>query len=79
MRYPPSRRRRYRGLPVFPRSRTVWRQQIISSPMGDTAYYLCPKCGIFLEREFVRYCDQCGQKLNWRVVAQRFADSEDHL
>ena len=30
------------------------------------AYYVCPRCGITLEREFVAYCDRCGQHLDWR-------------
>lgn len=31
----------------------------------NTAYPLCPSCEIALEREYVFFCDQCGQKLNW--------------
>ena len=26
---------------------------------------VCPFCGMTLEREFLNYCDRCGQKLNW--------------
>ena len=29
-------------------------------------YYVCPRCGITLEREFVAYCDRCGQCLDWK-------------
>ncbi len=29
-------------------------------------YYVCPRCGITLEREFVAYCDRCGQHLDWK-------------
>lgn len=29
-------------------------------------YYVCPQCGITLEREFVGYCDRCGQHLDWK-------------
>ncbi|MGI6019821.1 MAG: hypothetical protein ACOX8M_13745 [Marvinbryantia sp.] len=32
---------------------------------GD-AYYICPRCGITLEREFMSYCDRFGQHLGWR-------------
>lgn len=28
-------------------------------------YYICPRCGITLEREFMAYCDRCGQCLDW--------------
>lgn len=28
-------------------------------------YYVCPQCGITMEREFMAYCDRCGQCLDW--------------
>lgn len=31
---------------------------------GD-AFSVCPRCKITLEREYQRYCDRCGQHLNW--------------
>ena len=31
-----------------------------------TAYYICPRCGVTMEREFMYYCDRCGQCLDWR-------------
>ena len=40
-------------------------KEVMVFPNGH-AYYLCPKCGITLEREFVAYCDRCGQNLGWR-------------
>ena len=33
--------------------------------VDNTAYPLCPRCESVLEREYVFFCDQCGQKLNW--------------
>ncbi len=30
------------------------------------SHFLCPRCGITLEREFTAYCDRCGQCLNWK-------------
>ena len=32
---------------------------------SDGAYYLCPRCGISLDRDFQSYCDRCGQRLDW--------------
>ena len=32
----------------------------------DTSFFVCPQCGITLEREFMKYCDRCGQCLNWK-------------
>ena len=31
-----------------------------------TAYYICPRCSITMEREFMAYCDRCGQCLSWK-------------
>ena len=33
----------------------------------DTAYYICPRCKITIEREFMAYCDRCGQCLDWKT------------
>ena len=32
----------------------------------DTSYYICPRCNITMEREFMAYCDRCGQCLSWK-------------
>lgn len=47
-----------RELMVFPAMR----------PMDS--YYVCPRCKITLEREFVMYCDRCGQCLDWEQYEQ---------
>ena len=33
--------------------------------LGDDIYYCCPRCQNTLDREFVAYCDRCGQCLEW--------------
>lgn len=33
--------------------------------LSDGGYYLCPRCKVTLERDFQRYCDRCGQCLEW--------------
>ena len=30
------------------------------------AYYVCPRCHITVEREFMTYCNRCGQRLGWK-------------
>ena len=30
------------------------------------AYYVCPRCDSSLDREYMSYCDRCGQHLNWK-------------
>lgn len=39
--------------------RAVWYETA-----GD-CYPLCPRCARELEREYVRFCDRCGQRLDW--------------
>lgn len=33
---------------------------------GQPAYYVCPRCGNTMEREFMSFCDRCGQCLGWQ-------------
>ena len=35
-------------------------------PEKDDIYYRCPRCQKLLDREFMAYCDCCGQCLDWR-------------
>ncbi len=35
-----------------------------------TIYYRCPRCTTTLEREFVSFCDRCGQCLDWKGYKQ---------
>lgn len=32
----------------------------------DDAYPICPRCSMSIEREYMAFCDRCGQKLSWR-------------
>lgn len=32
---------------------------------NDFIYYVCPKCHMTLEREFMSYCSRCGQHSCW--------------
>lgn len=31
---------------------------------GDS-YPVCPRCARTIDREYMCFCDRCGQKLNW--------------
>lgn len=31
----------------------------------DELYPICPRCKHFLEREYMQFCNSCGQKLCW--------------
>ena len=39
------------------------------SALGISAYYICPRCGITLDREYQSFCDRCGQHLDWRCCS----------
>lgn len=47
--------------------RTVTELVIYQNPFRETGYYICPRCDCTLDREFVSFCDRCGQKLDWRM------------
>ena len=34
----------------------------------ESAYYICPRCKVTMEREYQSYCDRCGQCLNWNDI-----------
>lgn len=34
----------------------------------DGGYPVCPRCHIPMEREYMRFCDRCGQRLNWSFL-----------
>lgn len=29
------------------------------------AYPICPRCDCTIDREYMRFCDRCGQRLGW--------------
>ena len=39
--------------------------QIVKFPDGN-CYPLCPHCKTTVAREYMRFCDRCGQKLGWK-------------
>ena len=42
--------------------------ELVVFPSGPrkTGYYRCPRCRMTMEREFMNYCDRCGQHLSWK-------------
>lgn len=40
-------------------------RQILLFPSGNS-FPICPACEITLEREYQKYCDRCGQCLDWK-------------
>ena len=39
--------------------------EVMVFPDGN-GYYICPRCHITVEREFMAFCDRCGQHLEWK-------------
>ena len=46
------------------RVRTV----ICFSSSSNGMFAVCPTCNRLLDREYMGYCDVCGQKLCWRDI-----------
>lgn len=56
------REEKYREALSYRQPRQV--QEILKTAVGD-CFPICPRCNCSLEREFMSYCDRCGQKLCW--------------
>ncbi len=41
-------------------------QQLRYYTYNHTSYAVCPRCRISLDREYIRFCDVCGQRLSWK-------------
>lgn len=39
--------------------------EVFVLPSGST-YPICPRCRTSIEREYMSYCDRCGQALEWK-------------
>lgn len=39
--------------------------EILLLEHGDS-YPVCPRCSISLDREYMNFCDRCGQRLDWK-------------
>lgn len=39
---------------------------IFDTWFGKTGYYVCPRCKVSMDGEFVAFCGHCGQKLDWK-------------
>ena len=55
---------------AFRRPMRVTQILLLQTSSGPMGYALCPKCGVSLEREYVGFCDHCGQMLDWSSYAK---------
>lgn len=42
--------------------------KVVYFPAPQYSYPLCPRCNTSMDREYMRFCDRCGQKLNWEYI-----------
>lgn len=47
-------------------AKRVREQMVFINSGKENGYYICPRCRCTLDREYVSFCDRCGQKLDWR-------------
>ena len=41
--------------------------QILKLKSGNL-YPVCPRCKITVDREYMKFCDRCGQRLGWAEI-----------
>lgn len=41
--------------------------EVVVIRSGD-GYCVCPRCDSLLDREYMRFCDRCGQHLAWELL-----------
>ena len=56
-----------------PMTVTEWRKDhiIFYGVPKDTYYPVCPRCKTSMDRDYVKFCDRCGQRLAWRVPLRK--------
>lgn len=40
--------------------------QIVQYAADEPCYPVCPRCKRGMDREYMSFCDRCGQKMNWK-------------
>jgi len=41
-------------------------RKVVVYPIGGK-YPICPRCDMPIDREYMTFCDRCGQMLNWSI------------
>lgn len=41
-------------------------KEVFVFPSGSS-FPVCPRCKTTMEREYQKFCDRCGQKLDWSL------------
>lgn len=55
----------WRDIPAIKFRSPLQVTKVIVFSNGES-YPVCPRCKITIEREYMRFCDRCGQRLSWK-------------
>jgi hypothetical protein len=56
-------------LAAYRHPRQVREYVLYQSTFGNaSAFFLCPRCDLTLDRDYQAFCDRCGQCLNWKRI-----------
>ena len=44
---------------------------------NGSSYPVCPRCASTMDREYMCFCDRCGQKLSWSFITFAVKHSEE--
>jgi len=39
--------------------------EVVYHSRSGNSFPRCPRCRLTMEREYMHFCDRCGQKLDW--------------
>ena len=40
-------------------------REVVYFPRSSSSFSRCPRCRLTMDREYMSFCDRCGQKLDW--------------
>lgn len=63
---PTQTRKKSRRIPAILYRLPFLVTKVLVLPHGDS-YPICPRCDSTVDREYMCYCDRCGQHLNWEL------------
>ena len=42
--------------------------EVVESGFPKSCFPVCPRCSRSMEREYMAFCDCCGQRLSWHLL-----------
>lgn len=49
--------------------------EVVYFPRCGDSFPRCPRCHLTIDREYMHFCDRCGQRLDWTSFEQTAAVS----